>query len=61
MFPVTCPEGVNVNLLVRLLGEASLSRSEIQILTDCLLNKQNGPLPEHSEWSEVKLFLSKTN
>ncbi|XP_077300166.1 uncharacterized protein LOC143920974 isoform X2 [Arctopsyche grandis] len=49
---IMCPEGVNVNLLVKLLGEAPLSRSEIQIVTDCLLNKQNGPLPEHSEWSE---------
>lgn len=46
-------DGLNVNMLVHVLTTSPLSRSEIQILTDCLLNKQNGPLPEHSEWSEV--------
>ncbi|XP_050675310.1 ribosome-binding protein 1-like isoform X2 [Leptidea sinapis] len=44
--------GVAVNELVRVVKEASLSRTEIQILTDTLLNKQHDPLPEHSEWTE---------
>lgn len=45
--------GVNVNELVRVVREAVLSRTEIQILTDALLNKHHDPLPEHSEWTEV--------
>lgn len=44
--------GVNVGELVRVVREASLSRTEIQILTDALLDKHHDPLPEHSEWSE---------
>ncbi|XP_038206792.1 MAR-binding filament-like protein 1-1 isoform X2 [Zerene cesonia] len=44
--------GVSVSELVRVVKEASLSRTEIQILTDALLNKQHDPLPEHSEWTE---------
>ncbi|XP_075982578.1 uncharacterized protein LOC142980887 isoform X2 [Anticarsia gemmatalis] len=44
--------GVNVAELVRVVREAALSRTEIQILTDALLNKHHDPLPEHSEWSE---------
>lgn len=44
--------GVNVAELVRVVREAALSRNEIQILTDALLNKHHDPLPEHSEWSE---------
>lgn len=47
--------GVNVNELVRVVREAALSRTEIQILTDALLNKHHDPLPEHSEWTEVTL------
>lgn len=45
--------GVNVGELVRVVREAALSRTEIQILTDALLNKHHDPLPEHSEWTEV--------
>ncbi|XP_049704576.2 ribosome-binding protein 1 isoform X4 [Helicoverpa armigera] len=44
--------GVNVGELVRVVREAVLSRTEIQILTDALLNKHHDPLPEHSEWTE---------
>ncbi|XP_049877687.1 ribosome-binding protein 1 isoform X3 [Pectinophora gossypiella] len=44
--------GVNVGELVRVVRGAALSRTEIQILTDALLNKHHDPLPEHSEWTE---------
>nr|XP_046477367.1 kinectin-like isoform X2 [Neodiprion pinetum] len=45
-------DGVNISLLMPLIQKAELSRSEIQILTDQLLNKQlDNPL-EHSEWTE---------
>ncbi|XP_013170492.1 PREDICTED: ribosome-binding protein 1 [Papilio xuthus] len=44
--------GVAVSELVRVVREAALSRNEIQILTDALLNKHHDPLPEHSEWTE---------
>ncbi|XP_015597971.1 kinectin isoform X4 [Cephus cinctus] len=45
-------DGVNVSLLMPLVQKAELSRSEIQILIDQLLNKQlDNPL-EHSEWTE---------
>ncbi|CAH0594267.1 unnamed protein product [Chrysodeixis includens] len=44
--------GINVGELVRVVREAALSRTEIQILTDALLNKHHDPLPEHSEWTE---------
>ncbi|XP_026314965.1 kinectin isoform X2 [Hyposmocoma kahamanoa] len=44
--------GVNVGELVRLVREAPLSRTEIQILTDALLNRHHDPLPQHSEWTE---------
>lgn len=47
--------GVNVNELVRVVRGAALSRTEIQILTDALLNKHHDQLPEHSEWTEVTL------
>lgn len=45
--------GVAVSELVRVVREAALSRTEIQILTDALLNKHHDPLPQHSEWTEV--------
>ncbi|CAH0728454.1 unnamed protein product, partial [Brenthis ino] len=44
--------GVAVSELVRVVREATLSRTEIQILTDALLNKHHDQLPEHSEWTE---------
>ncbi|XP_061384522.1 ribosome-binding protein 1-like isoform X3 [Danaus plexippus] len=44
--------GVAVSELVRVVREAALSRTEIQILTDALLNKHHDPLPQHSEWTE---------
>ncbi|KAJ4434257.1 hypothetical protein ANN_22807, partial [Periplaneta americana] len=45
-------EGVNVSLLVPLVRKAELSRSEIQILIDLLLNKQQGSAVGNSEWIE---------
>lgn len=48
-------EGVNVNLLMPLVRKAELSRSEIQILIELLLNKQQGPAVVNSEWIEVCL------
>ncbi|XP_045776392.1 myosin heavy chain, cardiac muscle isoform-like isoform X2 [Maniola jurtina] len=44
--------GVAVSELVRVVRQATLSRDEIQILTDALLNKHHDPLPAHSEWTE---------
>ncbi|XP_053613271.1 ribosome-binding protein 1 isoform X5 [Plodia interpunctella] len=44
--------GVNVGELVRVVREAPLSRTEIQILTDALLNKHHDPLVQHAEWTE---------
>ncbi|XP_012267073.2 myosin-6 isoform X2 [Athalia rosae] len=45
-------DGINISLLMPLVQKAELSRSEIQILIDQLLNKQlDNPL-EHSEWTE---------
>ncbi|KAI8424994.1 hypothetical protein MSG28_006888 [Choristoneura fumiferana] len=43
----------NFTQLVRVVREAALSRTEIQILTDALLNKHHDPLPQHSEWTEA--------
>lgn len=45
--------GVNVSLLVPLVRKSELSRSEIQILIDLLLNKQHEALTVLDEWSEV--------
>lgn len=45
-------EGVNVSLLVPLVRKAELSWSEIQILIDLLLNKQQGSAVDNSEWIE---------
>ena len=45
-------DGVNVSLLMTLVQKAELSRSEIQILIDQLLNKQLDNPSEHSEWIE---------
>ncbi|CAG9132898.1 unnamed protein product [Plutella xylostella] len=42
---------VNVESLVRLISEAALSRSETQLLTDTLLNKQHDAL-QHADWTE---------
>ncbi|XP_044728244.1 ribosome-binding protein 1 isoform X2 [Chrysoperla carnea] len=44
--------GVNVSLLVPLVRKAELSRSEVQILIDLLLNKQHDMPVAHQEWSE---------
>ncbi|XP_050353934.1 ribosome-binding protein 1-like isoform X2 [Nymphalis io] len=44
--------GVSVSELVRVVREAALSRTDIQVLTDALLNKHHDQLPEHSEWTE---------
>ncbi|XP_043272558.1 kinectin-like isoform X3 [Venturia canescens] len=45
-------DGINVSLLMPLVQKAELSRSEIQILIDQLLNKQQDNPSEHSEWTE---------
>ncbi|KAK0081520.1 hypothetical protein PV325_012031 [Microctonus aethiopoides] len=45
-------DGINVSLLMPLVQKAELSRSEIQILIDQLLNKQLDNPMEHSEWTE---------
>ncbi|XP_034935831.1 ribosome-binding protein 1 isoform X3 [Chelonus insularis] len=45
-------DGVNISLLMPLVKKAELSRSEIQILIDLLLNKQLDNPMEHSEWTE---------
>ncbi|XP_072744778.1 uncharacterized protein [Anoplolepis gracilipes] len=45
-------DAVNVELLMMCIQKAELSRSEIQILTNQLLNKQQDNPLEHSEWTE---------
>lgn len=49
-------DGINVSLLEPLVRKAELSRSEIQILIDLLLNKQQGSAVGNSEWIEVSSF-----
>jgi ribosome-binding protein 1 len=54
-------EGVNVSLLVPLVRKAELSWSEIQVLIDLLLNKQQGSAVDNSEWIEVVgIFIFRT-
>lgn len=48
-------EDVNVNAVMHLLGRADLSRSEIQIIIDYLLNKQQDTRTDHSDWSDDPL------
>lgn len=48
-------EDVNVNAVMHLLGRAELSRSEIQIIIDYLLNKQQDTRTDHSDWSDDPL------
>lgn len=43
---------IGVSLLMNLFGRAELNRSEIQILIDYLLNKQQDMPASHSEWSD---------
>lgn len=45
-------DAVNVSLLMLFIQKAELSRSEVQILIDQLLNKQMDNPSEHSEWTE---------
>ncbi|XP_011697731.1 PREDICTED: ribosome-binding protein 1-like isoform X3 [Wasmannia auropunctata] len=45
-------DAINVELLMLCVQKAELSRSEIQILTNQLLNKQQDNPLEHSEWTE---------
>lgn len=48
-------DGISVNYLIQKLDQAEFTRSEIQILIDYLLNKQQDTITvEHSEWSESK-------
>ncbi|XP_016845219.1 kinectin isoform X3 [Nasonia vitripennis] len=47
-------DGVNFSLLKPLVQKAELSRSEIQILIDQLLNKQQDNPLEHAEWTESR-------
>lgn len=46
-------EAVNVSLLMPLVHKADLSRTEIQVLIDVLLNKQQGSSVDSTEWIEV--------
>lgn len=52
---VRADDDVNVNNVMHLLGRAELSRSEIQIIIDYLLNKQQDTLVDHSDWSDDPL------
>ncbi|KAK3916985.1 Kinectin [Frankliniella fusca] len=45
-------DGINANVLERLILKAELSRSEIQNFIDLLLNKQQGSETEVAEWNE---------
>lgn len=45
-------DDMSVNTIMSLLGKAELTRSEIQILIDYLLNKQQDNTSNHSEWSD---------
>ncbi|KAG8282816.1 hypothetical protein J6590_028786 [Homalodisca vitripennis] len=45
-------EAINVNLLMPLVHKAELSRTEIQVLIDLLLNKQQGSSVDSAEWIE---------
>lgn len=46
-------QGVNLQILTTLVRKAELSRSEVQILIDMLLNKQHEAPSVIDEWSEV--------
>lgn len=46
-------QGVNLQILTTLVRKAELSRSEVQILIDMLLNKQHEAPAVIDEWSEV--------
>lgn len=48
-------DDVSVNTVMHLLGRADLSRSEIQIIIDYLLNKQQDTRTDHSDWSDDPL------
>ncbi|XP_041970048.1 ribosome-binding protein 1 isoform X2 [Aricia agestis] len=43
---------VGVSELVRAVRAAALSRTEVQILIDALLDRHHDPLPQHSDWTE---------
>lgn len=46
-------DDINVNVIMKLLGRTELTRSEIQILIDFLLNKQQDTASvTHSDWSD---------
>lgn len=45
-----------MQFLIPLIRKAELSRTEVQILTDLLLNKHLDEFTEHSEWIEVELL-----
>lgn len=45
-------DGLSVDFLVPLLSQAELTRNEIQLLIDFLLNKQQDTTVDHLEWSE---------
>lgn len=46
-------DGLNLPILLNLVRKADLSRSEVQILIDLLLNKQH-EAPAMDDWSEVR-------
>lgn len=43
---------MNVNAMIGMLGKVDLTRGEIQILIDYLLNKQQDTIVNHSDWSD---------
>lgn len=43
---------MNVNAMIGMLGKVDLTRGEIQILIDFLLNKQQDTIVNHSDWSD---------
>lgn len=46
------PEHINVNSMMMWLSRSDLTRGEIQILIDYLLNKQQDTIVNHSDWSD---------
>lgn len=52
---ISSSDDTNIHSIMYLLGRADLARSEIQIVIDYLLNKQQDTLVDHSNWSDDPL------
>lgn len=52
---ISSSDDINVNSIMYLLGRADLARSEIQIVIDYLLNKQQDTLVDHLNWNDDPL------